>query len=112
MPPTDDRSLKGHLATKVMGWEPYKKGEWFDTHEGHARTIRLDSWADAGMVLDKYLDGYGNLDMRCIGGNPSYYGATCTLQTYDFQVAPSGPRAICEAVARATGWKGEKDEQA
>jgi hypothetical protein len=115
--PTDDRSLVEHLATGVCKWkiEPsplvggYSMATVFVDEFGHQRQLDLDSWADAGMVLDKYLDGYGNLDMRCIGGNPSYYGATCTLQTYDFQVAPSGPRAICEAIARATGWEEEKE---
>ena len=98
------------LATKVMGWEPYKRGEWFDTHEGHASTIRLDSWADAGMVWERARE----MEVRVILAGD--------MDTWEAEVYPeggwiglvchavSGPRAICEAVAKATGFLEETNE--
>lgn len=95
-----DRSLVEHLA-KVMGWERSrgegrytierwraKDGAWFPLSWSP-----LDSWADAGMVIDKVDNvGFGKA------------GGTYVASVVEAVASRSGPRAICEAVAKATGY--------
>jgi hypothetical protein len=105
--PTDDRSLVEHLATKVLGLQVF--GASFRTPktvDGFYRivTLDLDSWADAGMVLDMFR--------KIMVYSPFHIRVWSDVYTAGFSFSESksdsGPRAICLAVARATNWEGEK----
>ena len=104
-----DAALVEHLA-KVMGWtkQDYAHphvGSFWKTGKDIISAIAwnpLGSWADAGMVIDKLQAG-ARRDSK------AYYilratGRELLLQDGDEFMLHSGPRAICEAVARASGW--------
>ena len=118
MPQTDDRSLVEHLATKVMVFPPDDPvcycGETYSRHsiyENHPFTVMedphpwnpLDSWADAGMVWDTARAR--GIWLRLSGVRDGWVAVN--IETGDGQLRDSGPRAICEAVAKATGWEPE-----
>jgi hypothetical protein len=106
--PSDDRSLKGHLATKVMGCHRPQGCNWWYNADGmavfHDQWQPLDSWADAGMVWEKARGMGIRLELH---GRPesTWY---CSWKPTYCVTEDSGPRAICEAIARATGFEEEK----
>ena len=106
MPPSDrDRRVVEHLATKVMGWTPWS-GDQFryvtkDTYGTYRLgTIDLDSWADAGMVWERAREMGIQLDLI---GADKWFGRIWNGPNSVQYLGDSGPRAICEAIYRATG---------
>lgn len=103
MPKTDrDAALVRHLAERVMGCTPDQIERWgLDPHWNP-----LDSWADAGMVWERArkmgiwieLSGADNWRATFDRAGGSYITLPCD----------SGPRAISEAVGRATGFEDVK----
>jgi hypothetical protein len=118
-----DRSLVKWLAENVMGWHAGiyngvqvwgdKYGEQRAYALYHNRTVEawnpLTSWADAGMVWEKAREKELRLELRGYADSWeaiwSVSGGPWRANTFS-----SGPRAICEAVARATGWKEPESE--
>jgi hypothetical protein len=103
MPQSDrDYSLVEHLATKVCGIWDYKQGETV--------FYPLDSWADAGMVWEKARKMGIYIMLR---GAPALEWGAYYPDDDGFVLAfvssNSAPRAICGAVAMATGWKETED---
>lgn len=117
MPPSDDAMIR-HLATAVMGWEiEYTNGgKRAMVHPGDG-TYRLlwtnhadeadklwnpfGSWADAGMAWERARErGITVVAYNDERGWHAYPMHRPILTTD----ADSGPRAICLAVARATGY--------
>jgi hypothetical protein len=106
-----DKSLVEWLAAKVMGWERSrgegryaierwyaKDGAWFPLSWNP-----LDSWADAGMLITT-LQETASIDSK------AYYllhtiGRSLLLKDGNLMMMHLMPRAICEAIARATGWE-------
>ncbi len=110
MPQTNDRSLVEHLATRVLGWETlHNTGLWFlETRaDGTKRTriLDLDSWADAGMVLER---------SQVLGVSEKVANEVAKITGGQFELwlflKYATPRIICEAVALATGWVREEGE--
>jgi len=103
MPQNDsDAALKRHLSEKVMGWNYHPGSATWELNPAAYRTdLELDSWADAGMVLDTFR--------RTMGYAPFHVNVWHDVYSAGFSFAEvtrkDGPRAICEAVARATGWE-------
>ena len=120
MPQTErERSLVEHLATKVCGWKlcarlSARKAEWARRNtkvwrdaEGHLHgDIDLDSWADAGMCLDIVMeqDVFTESFHLRHGSHKKYEAGFCSMPER-YVESDSGPRAICEAIGKATGWK-------
>lgn len=113
-----DESMIRHLAGKVMGWQiEYTNSKkralvshgdgtyrllWTNHSDESAMLWRpRDSWADAGMVWERARE-IGHEIMMC--GVP-LEGYMAGQPMSDTPVkADSGPRALCGAVAKATGW--------
>lgn len=96
-----DRSLKEHLTKTVLGTRFREKFGMPHIN------LDLDSWADAGMAWDK---------ARERGLRISLYGGAMWCGVWHKAIAVqiateyvSGPRALCEAIALATGWEDPKD---
>jgi hypothetical protein len=97
MPETDrDRSLIEHLMTKVLG-SRYRKEFGMPYFN-----LDLNSWADAGMVWERARE-MGHEIM--LVGVPLESWMAGQPMSDEPEIHDSGPRAICEAVARATGWE-------
>ena len=96
-----DAAIVRHLAQVVMGWQSshsdYQRGPWNP----------LDSWADAGAVWEKARE-MGTY--RWLSAQPGFQWAMFDPNVEDDlgSQADSGPRAICEAVARATGYEAKE----
>lgn len=124
---TRDDSIIRHLAEKVMGWHLVQKSDkrvvaympgggmttlYWD--RGDDAPIRLwnplESGDDMMMVWERaHALGYGcSLENYIDPEGSGYWRALASHSAADDDVdvsADSGPRAICEAVALATGWK-------
>jgi hypothetical protein len=109
-----DKSLVEHLATRVMGWN--RQGSiylWFDSagHPIRTNDINLDSWADAGQVWEKAREMGHTLTLLGFPDEQDKHLARAGCPgSFGEAFSASGPRAICEAVARATGYQGKEEE--
>jgi hypothetical protein len=101
-----DRSLVEHLATQVLGLKkcviPRMNEVFFENDDGGLVRLNLGSWTDAGMVWEKAREMGIDVCLRGVAPHGDW-------QAYDTNsdacsiFSDSGPRAICEAIARATG---------
>jgi hypothetical protein len=102
------RSLVEWLAEKVMGWRS-SGGGIFQEENGKGQGIGLDSWKDSGMVWERAREMGLRLELRGYADSWeaiwSVSGGPWRANTFS-----SGPRAISEAVALATGWKEPEHE--
>lgn len=105
MPNTDAGRdpLIRHLAEKVCNLQYRAKGM-----PGDARPLApwnwnpLDSWADAGVVWEKARKMGLHVVLICSQKEKDW----CAWAGKEKIIrSDSGPRALCEAVALATGWK-------
>ena len=110
MPTDRDAALMRHLAERVMGWKLIAPNalSW-DCGDGlpYRFDIDLDSWADAGMVWEKAREKGIILSLSGIGDRWRVSQTKTYVDEWMLDSKTgSGPRAICEAVAKATGWEG------
>lgn len=114
---TRDEAITRHLMEKVMGWKHFTASavdwdnltDWWADAFGRIRSHGacpwrpLDSWQDAGAVWERAAEmGYGPIVLIFSKTDKQW---CAWVDKGKIVKADSGPRAICEAIAMATGWK-------
>jgi hypothetical protein len=113
---TRDESLEKFLAESVMGWEWCEgnamtmfAGRWEEPNGGtHLPQFwnPLKSWSDAGQLWERVREK--GLQLQLSGWPKEWFAAFVWRAAPSVRgdvSADSGPHAITEAIARATGWE-------
>ena len=104
--------LNRFLAEKVLGWTYDDKRDWWRTHEGGVRQgfDPRRSLFHCEPLLDKIeQDGW---DWSCLGSGEARWTEFSMWRNENNKdpievMAATRTEALCRAIARAYGWKGE-----
>ncbi len=101
----DDKGLIGFVVSEILEWKDAGGGAWID-HKGRVRGFSLESWEDAGEVVEAAADCFKVvlMDIKVTSGWVVYAG--CHVGEMSMcGPEPTATRAIIKAVATIFGYQ-------